>query len=541
MQPVERNASHLKYVNLLFLIVLVLQASNYLFLWMPQYVRLVLNEALFVFLPAYLYLRFTHQPIRQRVRWRWPGASTALISLLVGAGLYPFSAALAVILQTWLGYINFQTPADAIPTTVPGALLAVLAYAAMAPLCEEFLFRGVIQPEYERRGPLWGVLFVGLLFIIFHLALLQGLSIILLALTLGFINYRTRSLPASILAHFGANFLAALVITQEVFNLDINPYLFSLPGILVGLFISSAGLLSLSRLGRPAPGTVQMQLAPAPETPAARLSLSAGWPLVLAAIIYLVITGMEVYQSRTPVQVDPLAVGPVHVDELPVWQYEITNIEDTRVGEGQCQLSMEGEQAEIICSSSVIAYEVTIERSTWMSVGGSRVDLARWQPDSGQLVSGQTGLDLLDSDFQLEVNWTVGEEGMQIHQRGTDEPGSSTFVPYSETPVGENTSLLLVPDYTWPWQLAGIQREAGDLGQVVRFNPFIWRDATQDMGHLWESRTVKVVGLEEVTTPAGSFMAWKVLFGDNQIAWYHPGENLTVLKFFNGAETWSLK
>jgi hypothetical protein len=68
----------------------------------------------------------------------------------------------------------------------------------MAPLCEEFMFRGVIQPVYETRGAKWGVIFVGLLFIVFHLSLLQGLSIILLALALGFVNYSTRSLQASI-------------------------------------------------------------------------------------------------------------------------------------------------------------------------------------------------------------------------------------------------------------------------------------------------------------------------------------------------------
>jgi hypothetical protein len=38
----------LRNINLLFLIVVVLQATNLLFLWVPQYVRLLLNEALFV-------------------------------------------------------------------------------------------------------------------------------------------------------------------------------------------------------------------------------------------------------------------------------------------------------------------------------------------------------------------------------------------------------------------------------------------------------------------------------------------------------------
>jgi hypothetical protein len=126
--------------------------------------------------------------------------------------------------------------------------LAVLSYAILAPLCEEFLFRGIIQPVYERRGARWGVLLVGLLFVAFHLSLLQGLSILLLALALGFVNYRTRSLPASILTHFGANGLAALVVTQQVFPTGIQNWITSLPALLGGLILAGLALLALVRL-----------------------------------------------------------------------------------------------------------------------------------------------------------------------------------------------------------------------------------------------------------------------------------------------------
>ena len=94
--------SSLRAVNLLFLGMLCLELANAFFAWMPQYVRLILNEALFVFLPAYLYLRFTRQPIRERVRWRWPGWKVALLSLLIGAGL--FVRSLAEVRGLRLGY-----------------------------------------------------------------------------------------------------------------------------------------------------------------------------------------------------------------------------------------------------------------------------------------------------------------------------------------------------------------------------------------------------------------------------------------------------
>lgn len=192
-----QSKNSIQTVNILFLFVLCLETANLLFTWLPQYVRLNLNEALFVFLPDYLFLRIIRQPVAEQVRWRWPGWKAALLSLLAGLGLYPFTAVSAAVLTSLLGYQGNLAAADAIPTTPLMAVLAIVALAVMAPLCEEFLFRGVIQPVYEKRGPHWTVLFVGFLFIIFHLSLLQGLSIILLALMLGFVNFRTRSLPAS--------------------------------------------------------------------------------------------------------------------------------------------------------------------------------------------------------------------------------------------------------------------------------------------------------------------------------------------------------
>jgi hypothetical protein len=147
-----------------------------------------------------------------------------------------------------------------------------------------------------------------------------------------------------------------------------------------------------------------------------------------------------------------------------------------------------------------------------MSVGGSRVDQLRWHSSDGRLLSGQSELDLLDGDFHLESYWTPQADGMHIRQSGSLETGSPVTFPYDETLFVEDRTLLIIPDYTWPWQLGGIQLEAGEMGEVIRFNPFTWRDATQDSGPVWESRLVTVDGLEEVVTPAGNYSAWKVQF-----------------------------
>ncbi len=59
-------------VHILFLVVLCLQATNLLLFEMPQFVRMILNEALFVLLPALIYLKLARLPFRETVHLRGP-------------------------------------------------------------------------------------------------------------------------------------------------------------------------------------------------------------------------------------------------------------------------------------------------------------------------------------------------------------------------------------------------------------------------------------------------------------------------------------
>ena len=426
-------------VNLLLFIVMCLQVANVALMWMPQYVRLILNEILFVFLPAYLYLRFTRQPVAERVRWNWPGWKIAALSLLIGMGLYPLSAANAGWLINLLGYTNFAGAPDAIPTTLLMSVLAVIAYAVMAPLCEEFLFRGVIQPVYEQRGPKWAVFFVGFLFIAFHFSLLQGLSIVLLALALGWVNLRTRSLPASILTHVGANALAALVITQNVFKTGIQNWIVSAPLILGGLAAAAgaaAALVWLTR--RPVDTPLAAPEAAVPDQPARPGWLAVSWPLLAAAVLYLAMISAEFFYARSP----QAAAAPLKVETSPwqteqKWAYEIRNAADAAVGDGECRVTPDGAEMGIVCWSKVGAYEVKVKNGTYSSSGGERTDALQWQTADGRLLTGSSNMSLSDGSYGAETSWGLGTEAIEIHMTVKGEPQKDYTLPLSENSAGE--------------------------------------------------------------------------------------------------------
>jgi membrane protease YdiL (CAAX protease family) len=533
-----QSKNSIQAVNILFLFVLCLEAANLFFTWLPQYVRLILNEALFVFLPAYLFLRITRQPVAERVRWRWPGWKAALLSLLAGLGLYPFSALSAAVLASLLGYQNALAAPDAIPSTPLMAVLAIVALAVMASLCEEFLFRGVIQPAYETRGPRWAVLFVGFLFIIFHLSLLQGLSIIPLALMLGFVNYRTRSLPASILAHFSANVLAALVVVQNVFNTGLDKVLFTLPALLTGLVVSALSLWGLARLTR---HEREAESIPAEEAhPPKRPGwLAQSWPLLIGGVIVLAFYASEVIYARSPeLTAAPLKVNVPAWEAEHTWQYEVRNVLEEVVGEGECTLSA-GDPLEITCYSEVKAYKVQRGNSYYESSGGRRVDSAHWSASSGQMLDGITTLDLV-TGFQSVRSWTLDGQGFAIQVEDENAPEPNLNLALNETPLAGNASLLATNEYFWPWQLAGMPMEQGANGRVVIFSPFTWREKTRDNGPQARAEIVNVVEIENVDTPAGSFSAWRVDLGTRATAWYDAADPRRVVKFFNGVETWYL-
>lgn len=555
-----RAVNAVSRVNWLYLIVLGLMVANIFLAWLPQYVRLTLNEILFVFLPGYIFLRFTGQRLQgqsltERVRWHWPGWRIALLALLVGAGLYPLSAASVGVLMGMLGYKSFAAPADAIPTTALMGALAVLSYAILAPLCEEFLFRGILQPVYETRGAARGMLSVSFLFVAFHLSLLQGLSILLLALALGYVNYRTRSLPASMLTHFGANGLAALMVTQQVFPTSIQNWITSLPSLIGGLLMAGLALLALIRLTR----TNQAVMLAAEDESAAPASLlaapagragsgcSAAWPLLAALLLYLPMIGVEWVFSRSPELVagtqapEPaLQVAGSPWMEPHKWNYEIRNVADSVVGSGECRLTLAGEEMELVCTSTVQAYEVKQDQGTYASSGGQRIDTLRWKAANGKFLSGSSALDL-QGGFASQVDFHLAEDRIIVRYQEKGQPEKALDLFFNQTALAKDPSLLLAPDYTWPWQLASLCQQKAEPGGVMRFNPFTWNQNTRSNGPLAEPRVIKVTPSTEVQTPARSFQACSAASGNRETVWYADiGGVLTIVKYFNGIETWYL-
>jgi hypothetical protein len=258
--------------------------------------------------------------------------------------------------------------------------------------------------------------------------------------------------------------------------------------------------------------------------------------------------GAEWVFSRSPELVSGLqAPGPaLQVGASPwssphTWRYEIRNVAEAVVGEGECHLIPAEETMELTCTSTVQAYEVKQGQSTFASSGGRRVDTLRWQAAGGQFLSGSSVLDL-QGGFGSQVDFRPGQDSIEIRYQEKGQPEQRLDLPLRKTALSTDPTLPLAADYTWPWQLAGLSQAEGEPGSVIRFNPYTWNNAIRASGPLAEMHRIKVTAPGEVHTPAGTFQAWPAANGDHDTAWYADIDGTrTVVKYFNGVETWALK
>lgn len=134
-----------------------------------------------------------------------------------------------------------------------GLALNLVALAVVPAICEELLFRGYVQRNFERaRGSVYGFLITGLVFAIYHLRLTQLLPLALLGIYLGYVLWRSRSVWTAAAVHFANNAFAVLLGTwaQSREHLEVEA-IEELPlptwALLLGVVIAAVAIGQLER------------------------------------------------------------------------------------------------------------------------------------------------------------------------------------------------------------------------------------------------------------------------------------------------------
>jgi membrane protease YdiL (CAAX protease family) len=171
-----------------------------------------------VFLALRLLFARYGQPVLRSLAWV-PQPFRPLNLAIVGVGL----AVAVVLLGSVLHIPNTETPFDRLLKDTASRIAITIAGVTIAPVVEELLFRGFLQPVLvESMGVLPGILVTSALFSAMHLVQnayiwQSGLLIMLVGFVLGVVRHISGSTRASAIVHIAYNSLPFLFVLVSPF------------------------------------------------------------------------------------------------------------------------------------------------------------------------------------------------------------------------------------------------------------------------------------------------------------------------------------
>lgn len=136
----------------------------------------------------------------------------ALLIILLSVPLFIAATMLNNLVVYVLQFIAELPPQNLPIPKSPGELaVGILVIGLMPGVCEELMHRGFLLTAYERRGSYRAVVFVSILFGLFHFDITNLIGPIFLGLVFGYYVVRTGSIFAGMLAHFLNNAVAEVI------------------------------------------------------------------------------------------------------------------------------------------------------------------------------------------------------------------------------------------------------------------------------------------------------------------------------------------
>ena len=168
-----------------------------------------LGLALPVWLLVYLHTKHNLAFLRIRsVNWQMMGLSVVGLAALMPITWWLGSINSKLPLPEWLEQLE-QSQMDMIEQVIGqdiGLVFLLFMMAVTPAICEEIMFRGYIQRQFERSiGVVGAIVITGIIFGLYHLRLTQALPLALIGVYLSYLTWRTGSLWPAVIVHFANN------------------------------------------------------------------------------------------------------------------------------------------------------------------------------------------------------------------------------------------------------------------------------------------------------------------------------------------------
>jgi uncharacterized protein len=176
----------------------------------------VISQILFLLIPTLLLMKYQHGKIASAIPLRIPGFTESLLVVV----------SIVALLQVLNGYVYFQ---DQIPVpdaikplietvkrmieetyrmlveshSVPEMMWVMVVVSLTPAICEELLFRGLIQKNLSSAfSPKTGFILTGVIFGVYHLNPFMVVPLVVLGVYFSFLVYRSDTILVAMLAHF---------------------------------------------------------------------------------------------------------------------------------------------------------------------------------------------------------------------------------------------------------------------------------------------------------------------------------------------------
>lgn len=181
-------------------------------------VNLVLSEILFFAVPPIILAVMRRYDIKKTFRLKAPRPLEVFLMLVISpvmiiAGICSGFLALLIIK---LIFGRVYLAGDIVSLMSNELWISIFIMAVVPAVCEELLFRGMIQRGLERIGPVWGILLSGFLFGLFHFDFQRLAAQTLIGIIAAYVVYRTGSIYNGMILHFMNNALLTLVSSQAI-------------------------------------------------------------------------------------------------------------------------------------------------------------------------------------------------------------------------------------------------------------------------------------------------------------------------------------
>ncbi len=176
-------------------------------------INLIISQVMFFLVPPLVLAWARGYDIKKTFRLKAPRPLEVLLMLVISPVMViaGFCAGFLALFGVKAVFGRVLITGDVGEFMNQGVLVSLLLVAVLPAICEEFLFRGLIQRGMEGLGAGWSIFLSGLLFGLFHFDFQRLAAQTLIGLIAAYVTYRTGSIFNGMILHFMNNGLLTLM------------------------------------------------------------------------------------------------------------------------------------------------------------------------------------------------------------------------------------------------------------------------------------------------------------------------------------------